>query len=284
MLYNIKCEEVVFHVKYGGIMYKFVRRFCLIVVLLGFGLCLSFRVQAKTIKKDITLLQGSIRKVAMDSTDVELLKVTNRKVAVTAKDFFVNIKGKKSGKVFITYKISALKNTYKYNVTVLPVKRVKKKANHELKKVFTELPQGTKYIYFDFNGDGIKELFYDGRIVFFDYGKNKCESRKYDFKNIYISKKNKRILAIYQNPTTTSDFIYRSGFYCPSKEKVFGLDFTGTGFREYTADGRLLYSANAPYAYYDNFYDQDDYDYEALTEKQVIQRLKKKMPGCKKLY
>ena len=241
-------------------------------------------VSAKTITKSLKLLQGTTRYVEHNSSDVKKLKVKNKKyISVKGKSYLIKVTGKKVGKTSFTYRPCGDKNGYKCNVTVYSVKKVKKKADKALKKVLKKLPNNTSYAFVDFNKDGIKELFYDGKITHYDYVKNKCYTKDYGFKEIYQSKKTKRIYAIKNEPIETDCFTYFSEFYTVSLTKLFALTGEGTGFRTYTEKGLQEYNASAPYAYYDDHYDQDDYDYEALTESDVNARIEEKMPGYKKV-
>lgn len=264
-------------------MLRSMKTYALLLSMIFLGLCMPVRAEAKTIKKNVTVLQGTTRKIPMDSTDVEQLKVSNKNISVTAKDFFVKVKAKKAGKTTITFKIKALNQSYKYTVTVLSAKKVEKAAHKKIKAYYSKLPKGTRYAYLDLNQDGVRELYHSGKIIYYDYKKNKCAVQKCGFKELYRSSKSKYILAVYQKPRKTTEFIYWSEYFVPSNEHIFRLDATGTGFREYTEEGKNVYGANAPYAYYDYGYDQDDYEYEALTKDQVIKKLSKKIPGYKKV-
>ena len=66
--------------------------------------------------------------------------------------------------------------------------------------------------------------------------------------------------------------------YKVDNTKVFQLKDTETGFRTYTEKGMQVYGAKEPYSYYDFTYDQDDYEYEDMTEAEMEQKLETLAP------
>lgn len=266
-------------------MMKSIKRVIFVISFLMLGIVLVGRpISAKTVTQNLKMLQGSIRFVEHNCSDVENITIKNKKIiSVKGKSYMNQVTAKKAGKTSFTYRLPEDEKLYKCNVTVYSLKSVRKKVSAELKKQLSVLPKGTMYTYLDFNQDGVKELFYDGKIMYYDYAKNKCKTVNYGFQEIYTSPKTKRIYVIKKKPVKTDFFTYFSEFYTASPYKIFALTGEGTGFRTYTKKGIREYSAKAPYAYYDEHYDQDDYDYEALTEKEMIAKIEKMMPGYKKV-
>lgn len=249
------------------------------------GVVLSSRpVSAKPVTQNLEMLQGSTRCIEYNCSDVKKIAIKNKKyISVKGKSYMIEVTAKKAGKTSFTYRLPEDKKTYKCNVKVYSLKSVKKKATAKLKKQLAALPQGTSYTYLDFNKDGVDELFHDGNITYYDYVKNKCRTVDYGFQEIYTSPKTKRIYVVKKKPLKTDFFAYFSEFYTVSSFELFTLTGEGTGFRTYTKKGLKEYSAKAPYAYYDDHYDQDDYDYEALTEEEMNARIEEKIPGFKKI-
>lgn len=242
------------------------------------------QVNAKTINKKTVVMEKASRIVDMPSSDVEKFKVEGKKyVKAKAKAYQIVVTGKKKGNAVVTFKLPGEKTYFKIKVKVLSAKSVKAKAKTKLKNYLGKTKKGTKYLYADLNKDGVQELCLADKIVYYDYTKNKVRTVKHDFQKIYTSKKTKKIYVIFNNPRKTTEFTYYSGIYTPDSSKVFKLNDTGKGFREYTEAGIKEYGAQNPYAFYDTFYDQDDYDYESLTEQQVQEKLAKLVPGAKEL-
>lgn len=256
-----------------------------VLLFLTLGVVLSSgSVSAQTITQNLEILQGTTRSVEYNCSDVEEITITDKDfISAEGKAYEILVTAKKAGQTSFTYRLPDDENTYICNVTVHPLQTIKMKANAKLKKKFASLPKGTSYTYFDFNKDGVKELFHNGKITYYDYEKNKCKTVNYGFKEIYTSQKSKQIYVVKKKPLKTKYFTYFSEFYTGSSLKLFELTGEGTGFRTYTKKGIKKYKAKAPYAYYDDHYDQDDYDYEALTKKEMNARIKKKMPGYKKV-
>lgn len=255
----------------------------LLFLLFSFSMLAVSHSAAKTIKREFCVLKGDTRTVSIDSTRVKKLKVGNKKISVKVRDFSIRVRGKKIGKSKFSYRIPGMKHTYKYKVIIYSKKKVRKKANRALKKYLAKLPEGTRYAYADFNKDGIKELLHEGKITFYNYQIKKCKTRKYGFEDIYVSPETKVVFATYRKPKETRSFIYYSSFYRPSASKIFALNKTGTGYKKYTETGKKKFLAKAPYAYYDESDEQDDYNYEAMTESEIWQAIEKKMPGYKKV-
>lgn len=245
--------------------------------------CFSPEALAKVKREKVVMLQGSTRIVPMDSTDVKNLKIKKNNIKVTAKDFAVTIKAKKVGKSVITYSIPGLKDKYRIDVKVLSLKKVKKASTAKLKKAQKKLAKGAKYAYYDLNRDGIKELLTPGKITYYDYAKKKCVSKKYNFSDIYVSKSSDMFLMIYEKPKKTEEFTYLCEYYKPRTAMIFDLADTGTGYRQYTDAGLSVYGAALPYSYYDFGYDQDDYEYEDMSEEEVSADMRQKVPGYKKI-
>ena len=266
-------------------MRKNVKRVSIVLSFLMLGVVLSVRpVSARTVTQNLKMLQGSTRCIEHSCSDVKKITIKKKRyISAKGKSYMIKVTAKKAGKTSFTYRLPGDKKNYKCNVTVYSLKSVRKKAAAKLKKQLSALSEGTLYTYLDFNKDGVKELFHDGRITYYDYAKNKCRTVDYGFQEIYTSKKTKRIYVIKKKPLETDCFIYFSEFYKVSPFKLFALTGEGTGFRTYTEKGLQEYSAKAPYAYYDDHYDQDDYDYEALTEEEMNARIKEKMAGYKKV-
>lgn len=265
-------------------MKQFMKRIVLAAVFLTASLMSVVSVEAKTIRKNVVLLEGTTRKVSMDSSDVENLKISGKKYAsVKAKDFYVTIAGKKAGKTEISFDIPALKYKYKIKATVLSLKKTKKTAHTQLKQYLKKQKSGTKYMYTDLNRDGINELCLKNKFVYYDYQKKKLSNVKHNFSEIYTSEKSKNIYCILRNPRTTEEFVYFSAIYTPKATTVFGLKDTGKGFRQYTKQGQETYGTEKPFAFYDTYFDQDDYDYQGLTQEEADKRLKKYVPAAVKL-
>lgn len=238
----------------------------------------------EVIEKNVSVLEGTQRKVSMNSTDVENLKIVNDDcISVTVKDFYVTVKGKSVGDAVITFGIPGEDYTYKIHVKVLSSQKISQIAERKIKQYEIRQKSGTKYFYYDFNQDGIEELCLQDRIVYYDYQKESLKTLKHDFKEIYVSKKNKKIYVLFCHPKERDCFVYFSAIYEPSGTDVFKLIDTGTGFRSYTKKGFKEYGTDKPYAYYDDQYDQDDYDYEDMTEIEMKQRLKQMIPGLKQV-
>ena len=238
---------------------------------------------AKTIKKNITILQGHYRKIPYNSTDVKKMEVSSKRLQVKPGDYSIRIRAKKAGKESFSFQPVGIKTRYCYTVTIRPLKEVRNEADKKLGNKMKRLPLGTKFACIDLNKDGIKELFYPGKIVYYNYQKRKCETQKFPASELYVSDESKMIFAIRSFPEKQEAFSYTSMFLIPSETCIFRLDDTGTGFREYTENGKEEYGAKNPYAYYDYCYDQDDYDYEDLSEDEVREKVQKKMPGIHKI-
>ena len=266
-------------------MRKRIRKIGLIAFLFAVGMpiVMSGNTHAKVVKKKIYILKGITRRISIDSTRVKKLKIKNKKIRVRTKEFSLRVKGIKAGKSEFSYRIPGMKNKYCYKVVVRSKKKVKKEAKKKLRKYLKKLPEGTGYALVDFNKDGIPELFHNGRITFYHYRKKKCITQKYGFQDVYISSRTKMIFVTYRKPKTTKKFIFVSEFYRPSAYKIFRLTATGSGYKKYTETGLAVYSALAPYAYYDGSYEQDDYNYEAMTEQDILENIKKKMHSFHKI-
>lgn len=253
----------------------------ILIFTLGLLFVFGIEVSAKTIQKEVVVLEGATRSVSMDSSDVENLKVKGKKYAAAkAKAYKIVVTGKKKGNATITFKLPEQEIYYKIKVKVLSVKKVKAKSKKQLKKYLQRTGKGTKYIYADLNQDGIQELYLSKKIVYYDYVKNEICTEKHNYKTIYTSPKTKKIYVIYRKPRKTDEFVYFSGIYEPKTSKVFGLKDTGKGFREYTEKGLKEYAVENPYSFYDYYYDQDDYEYESLTEEQMKERLEELIPDA----
>ena len=257
----------------------------IVLSFLVLGFMLSSRpASAETVTQNLEMLQGATRCIEHNCSDVEKIAIKNKKcISAKGKPYMIKVTAKKAGKTSFTYRLPEDEKTYKCNVKVYSLKSVKKKATAKLKKQLAALSEGTSYTYFDFNKDGVNEFFHDGNITYYDYEKNKCITVDYGFQEIYTSPKTKRIYVVKKKPLKTNYFTYFSEFYTVSSHELFKLTGEGTGFRTYTKKGTQEYSAKAPYAYYDDHYDQDDYDYEALTEKEMNARIEEKIPGFKKI-
>lgn len=265
-------------------MRKFLKSVIFCAVILLASLFTLATAEAKTVKKNVTLVQGTTRKVSMDSTDVKSLKVSGKKyVSVKAKDFYVKIIGKKPGKAEISFKIPEINKTYKIKVTVLSLKKTKKTAHTQLKNYLKKLNPGTAYMYTDLNWDGINELCLKNKFVYYDYQKKKLTTAKHNFSDIYTSKKTKKIYGIFRKQRETKEFVYFSGLFEPVATKVFALEETGQGFRSYTEEGMKVYGTEKPFAFYDDHFDQDDYEYEDMTQEEMEKRLNKLVPNAVKL-
>lgn len=265
-------------------MEKSLRRMILLAAIVFTSMMSVTVVEAKTVKKTVVLLEDTTRKVSMDSTDITSLKVSGKKyVSVKAKDYYVKITGKKPGKAEISFKIPELNKKYKINVTVLSLKKTKKTANAQLNKYLKKLKKGTAYMYTDLNKDGIRELCLKNKFVYYDYQKKKLRRVKHNFSDIYTSKKSKKIYGILREQKKTEEFVYFSGLFEPDATKIFGLTDLGHGFRMYTEVGKVNYGVENPYAFYDNYYDQDDYEYEDLTQEEMEKCINKLIPQAVKL-
>lgn len=251
------------------------------------GTCVwNTEVVSEAKSKEIVMVEGSSRKISTNYSDYQEVTSDNKKKAsVKAGDFFVLVKAKKKGTVTISYKGVEDSKGKAYTVNVLAKKTVKNKSKKALNRVVKGLGKGTEYAFVDFNYDGIEDLYYNGKIAYYNYGTNKVVTKNYHFKDIYISKKTKKVLGVYKDKyqRVTDFFVYTCEYFEPDTSKLFSLSATGTGYRTYTEDGTKEYAVNKPYAYYDTGYDQDDYDYQAYSEEEVIKQVKKKMPDCKKL-
>lgn len=69
--------------------------------------------------------------------------------------------------------------------------------------------------------------------------------------------------------STKYAFVYFSEVYQANMTKIFKMESLGIGFRQYTEAGKAQYGVQEDYAYYDDSYDQDDYDYEGWTEEAI---------------
>ena len=129
----------------------------------------------EVIEKNVSVLEGTQRKVSMNSTDVENLKIVNDdRVSVTAKDFYVTVKGKSVGDAVITFGIPGEDYIYKIHVKVLSSQKISQIAERKIKQYEKKLRSETRYFYYDFNQDGIEELCLQDRIVYYDYHKDSC--------------------------------------------------------------------------------------------------------------
>lgn len=261
---------------------KIKKYLCGILVLTA--LLFTTSIQAKEVKKNVTILKGDKTVVDMDSTDVENFKISDINVIdAKAKDFKVKISGKKIGTSKITFSISDIDKNYTINVKVVNLKDIKKTANKVIKKRLKKVNAGKKYMLVDLNKDGIKELCLNNKVIYYDYKIGKLQTKKYDLKEIYVSNKNNNLLVVHNKPRSTKEFIYASTIYKIDKSGIFKLQDTGKGFRQYTEKGLEVYGVDKPYAFYDNNYDQDDYEYEAYNKKEMKKLMKKYIPKYKKL-
>ena len=189
------------------------------------------------------------------------------------------------------------------------VKTIKKESKKELKKVLATLTNTKKSAYVDLTGDGVKDLFVKGTIYTYDY-KNKIvkkvilsadeENPINKIKTLYVSKKKKRIYV-----TSGDDELHGSEGY---SYYLKGCFFKMKDVRKATkSEENDYYVAREMYyvglmkepkkfipkkqykkgkKYYILNYswnDQDDAWYDPYTTKQLKKKIKKMMPGKKKI-
>ncbi len=191
-------------------------------------LCVTTTAEAKTYKKTCHVLVGTMRCLPdsdlMSLTKKSKVTVANKKILKYVKKVDSNfkllnaysdsatvsgvfVKGKKKGKTKVTVKVG--KSKYVYTVTVHAKKQVKTDSGKALKKKLKELGKTTSdpYVFYaDLSGDGIDDLFVDGTMYGYNYGKKIVEEVETGLimdavDAIYVSKKNR---IIYFDTTTAS--------------------------------------------------------------------------------
>lgn len=257
------------------------------IVVATFGLLLAIMLinspsEAKSVtKKNVTVLQGATKDIRAKALPTRIVSISNKK-KLTAKmseeGDVIHVKGKKTGTATISTKCDGIKKQTLYKVTVLSAKKVKTAANKKLKSYLKKQTKGTQYLYADLNQDGIKELCLKGKVIYYDYNKKKLMSQKMIAGDLYLSKKTGSVYVKWDKEEVKEEFVYVSRMYKVDHTKVFQLKDTETGFRTYTEKGMQVYGAKEPYSYYDFTYDQDDYEYEDMTEAEMEQKLETLAP------
>lgn len=183
------------------------------------------------------------------------------------------VKGVKTGKAQVRVKTTTGKLTYK--ITILSKENVKKKARKMLKKEM----KNKKGIYMDFNQDGIKEYYCNGKISYYDYEKNKVITKRF-----FTEKENRKIQKLYYSPKRHLLYAKMEGktavrFAFLDREKIIGRQNREIRFLKVKdKKGKIYYIIN------DRSYDQDDYWYQPYTEEEMNAFLKKQIPDAKEIF
>lgn len=238
-------------------------------------------------QKKITVVEGGEKVL---TTDVYKTKtsVNNKKKAKVYKQYLdasdkistladkpdkaLFVKGIKPGKAQV--KVNTSTGETIYEITILSKEKVKKKARKLLKKEV----KNKKGIYVDFNQDGIEEYYYNGKINYYDYEKNKViakrcftekEIRK--IQKLYYSSKRHLLYAEMEGKTAVR-------FALLDREKIIGRRDREIRFLKVKEKkGKIYYVLN------DESYDQDDYWYQPYTEEEMNEFLKKQIPDAKEI-
>lgn len=237
---------------------------------------------AQNFEKSITVLEGTTLQIPINYSDTNNLQCSDYEIAkVVTKDFYFTITGKQSGTCIATFQSPDNEDSFRYTITILPKNEEVKKAKQAYNAYLKKCKKGTKYAYTDLNHDGIKELYFADKIVYFNYQKQTLSTKKHSFKKLYVCNRNTLLFAELKKPRKTKNFIYYSAFYEFENTKPFAFSKNGKGFRTYTKVGKETYGVKGDYAFYDTHYDQDDYDYQSYTKKAVEKKRKKYMPAYK---
>lgn len=198
------------------------------------------------------------------------------------------LKGKKAGKTKIVTTNREEKVTY--TVTVISKKKVKSLAKKALSKYTKYETKEKQYLYRDFNGDGVKEIYYNGSFIYYNYAVKKVVTKKLDIKNLktlYINPKNKMLFAItkedrglYGEKTIKNDtYVMYGNYIFFNEEKVF--DFTtNVQIAKYVDPKEYVpnYLEGDYYFLHVNNFDQDDFWYKPYTQEELENRIQKEFP------
>lgn len=256
----------------------------LFAIFTHFTFCSPCIVYAEDFHKSVILLEGTSLQQEIPYSDVCNLCSDNKGIAqVTAEGFYIIFHATFPGTTVVQFDSFDQTDHYTYEVTVLSKSETCTAAENAYNDYLSNCKTGTKYTTTDLNHDGLKELYFKDKIVFYNYQTNQLTTKKHTFKKLYTCKKNSLLFAEQRNPRTTKEFVYNYAFYEFNPTKIFSFQKNGKGFRSYTRIGKLNYHVQKDYAYYDTGYDQDDYEYKAYTKKQVQKKITKRMPGYKEV-
>ena len=238
-------------------------------------------------KKKITVVEGGEKVL---TTDVYKTKtsVNNKKKAKIYKQYpdasdkistladkpdkALFVKGIKPGKAQV--KVNTTTGKTIYEITILSKEKVKKKARKLLKKEM----RNKKGIYVDFNQDGIEEYYYNGKIFYYDYEKNKVIAKRFftekeirKIQKLYYSSKRHLLYAEMEGKTAVRFALF-------DREKIIGRRDREIRFLKVKdKKGKIYYVLN------DESYDQDDYWYQPYTEEERNEFLKRQIPDAKEI-
>ncbi len=182
------------------------------------------------------------------------------------------VKGIKPGKAQV--KVNTTTGETIYEITILSKEKVKNKAQKLLKKE----AKNKKGIYVDFNQDGIEEYYCNGKIIYYDYEKNKVITKRF-----FTEKENGKIQKLYYSPKRHLLYAQMAGktavrFALFDREKMIGRRDREIRFLKVKdKKGKIYYVLN------DESYDQDDYWYQPYTEEEMHKFLKKQIPDAKEI-
>lgn len=182
------------------------------------------------------------------------------------------VKGIKPGKAQV--KVNTTTGKTIYEITILSKEKVKRKAHKLLKKT----AKNKKGIYVDFNQDGIEEYYYNGKIFYYDYEKNKVIAKRFftekeirKIQNLYYSPKRHLLYAKMEGKTAVHFVFF-------DREKMLGRRNREIRFLKVKdKKGKTYYVLN------DESYDQDDYWYQPYTEEEMNKFLQKQIPDAKEI-
>lgn len=284
-------------------------------ILIMYGMQNIHNAQAKKaanvtiIKKPYVVMEGATREITPDSFKVKY-SVNNNKIVSVIKDkpqmystvspkagagytYGILVKGKKCGTTKITFKKAGKKTVY--TVKVLSKAFVKKQSKKALNKYIKKYAGKDNCSYMDFNGDGIKEVYHDGKFTYYNYAINKVVTKDApvtEYDRLYASYKNHLLYAAYNEDDNSTgsyedDAIDCGRFMLFNEAKVF--DFLDYDVRigkyvkpkEYVGDKYV--EGTDYYLLRDSGYDQDDYWYEPYTEEEKEEYVSKNMPDKKEI-
>ena len=292
----------------------------LLISVLAVALCLPSvmpegKVEAKTkrVKKTFVVMEGATRELTSIADQETKISVTKKKVASATADeesgysrvsykagdgygYGVLVKGKKTGTTKVTVRNGSEKTIY--TVKTISKSGVKKTSKKLLKKYAASLKKTKQCAYYDFNGDGIKDLYHDGKFTYYNYATKKVVTKKApltSIKELYVSAENHLMFAIPREETALGEkltngnyeaYLYGK-FFLMNQGKVFDFLSNDVEYRRYGEPKEYVganYVEGTEYYFLgDSGYDQDDYWYEPFTKEEMDKKLGELMPKMKQV-
>ena len=292
----------------------------LLVLVFAVALCIpsvlpdrKVEAKTKTVKKTFVVMEGAARELTPIADQNTKVSVAKKKVAAATVNeesayskvsykagegyaYGVLVRGKKSGTTKVAVRNGNEKNIY--TVKTISKSGVKKTSKRMLKKYAAGMKKTKQSAYYDFNGDGVKELYHDGKFTYYNYATGKVVTKKApltSIKELYVSAENHLLFALPSKEITMGEKLFNGNyeaylygkFFMMNQAKVF--DFLGNDveYRRYGDPKQYVgdnYVEGTEYYYLgDSGYDQDDYWYEPFTKEEMDKKLGELMPKMKQV-